>query len=179
PYLNLFFKERFGLQDQALGGLFAAVGLATGAAVLAGPLLSGRVGKAGAIVITQALSIPLLLAVGFAPALGVAAFAAVARGALFNISAPLYDALAMERTAPHLRPAVIGLVNAAYASGYLVAPAVSVAVQERWGFAPLFVATAACYALAAAAIGWFFWRGEGPAPLEGATAPAPARRTPP
>ncbi|HWQ14328.1 MAG TPA: MFS transporter [Roseiflexaceae bacterium] len=159
PYLNLFFKERFALPDGALGALFAALGVSTGLATLAGPLISARIGKARTVALTQALSIPFLLAVGFAPALGVAAAAAVIRGALFNMGSPLYDALAMERTPPAARPAVIGLINAAYAGGYLALPAVSVAVQERWGFAPLFLATAACYALAVLATAWFFARG--------------------
>lgn len=161
PYLNLFFKERFALPDDALGAIFAALGVATGAAALAGPLVSAQIGKARTIALTQALSIPFLLAVGFAPLLWMSAGAAVARGALFNMGAPLYDALAMERSAPAARPMVIGLINAAYAGGYLVAPALSVAVQERYGFAPLFVATSACYALAVLATCWFFGRAHG------------------
>jgi MFS family permease len=158
PYLNLFFKERFALPDQVLGALFAALGVATGLSSLAAPLVSARLGKPAAIVLTQALSIPFLLAIGFVTAPEIAALAALARGVLFNMSAPLYDALAMERSTPAARPAVIGMINAAYASGYLVAPPVSVTVQERWGFTPLFVATAACYALAVLAVFWFFAR---------------------
>jgi MFS family permease len=158
PYLNLFFKERFALPDQVLGALFAALGVATGLSSLAAPLVSARLGKPAAIVLTQALSIPFLLAIGFVTAPEIAALAAIARGVLFNMSAPLYDALAMERSTPAARPAVIGMINAAYASGYLVAPPVSVTVQERWGFTPLFVATAACYALAVLAVFWFFAR---------------------
>lgn len=159
PYLNLFFHEQFRLSDTALGSLFAALGLATGVASLAAPLLSARIGKAGAIMLVQGLSIPFLLAVGFAGAIEIAVVTAIVRGALFNMSAPLYDALAMERSAVGARPAVIGLVNAAYAGGYLVAPPLSVAVQEQWGFGPLFGATAICYGLAVLAVFWFFGRG--------------------
>jgi MFS family permease len=159
PYLNLFFKERFGVSDGALGAIFAALGLVTGVASLAGPLLSARLGKPRTVALTQALSIPFLLIAGFVPLLGVAVAAALARGALFNMGSPLYDAFAMERSEEAARPTVIGLINAAYASGYLVAPAVSTLVQERWGFAPLFAATAACYALAVLATAWFFGRG--------------------
>lgn len=158
PYLNLFFKQRFALTDGALGALFAALGLVTGLSVLAGPLLSARLGKVRTIALTQALSIPFLLVVGFVPLLWVAVGAALARGALFNMGSPLYDAYAMERSEETMRPTVIGLINAAYASGYLVAPAISTAVQERWGFAPLFVATAVFYAAAVLAMLVFFGR---------------------
>ena len=40
--------------------------------------------------------------------------------------------------------------------GFLVAPRISVAVQERWGFAPLFITTSACYAFAVLALLVFF-----------------------
>lgn len=158
PYLNLFFKERFRLPDDGLGVLFAALGVATGLAALGGPLLSTRIGKMRTIVLTEALSLPCLLALGFVPLLGVAVTAALLRAALFNMGSPLYDAFAMERTDEDARPAVIGLINGAYSAGYIVAPLISTRVQERYGFGPLFVATAVCYGLAVLANYWFFVR---------------------
>ena len=71
------------------------------------------------------------------------------RSGLFNLGVPLYDAFAMERSRPAVRPVVIGLVNGAYAAGYLVAPTISTRIQQGMGFAPLFVGTACCYGLAA------------------------------
>src|SRR5262249_26332564 len=53
PYLNLFFKQRFAVSDQSLGAIFAALGVTTGVAALAGPLLSARVGKIRAVVMSQ------------------------------------------------------------------------------------------------------------------------------
>jgi MFS family permease len=159
PYLNLFFKEQFLVADTTLGRIFAALGVATGLAALAGPAISARIGKVRTVVVTQALSIPFLLALGFVPLLGVAVAAALARGALFNMGTPLYDAFAMEQTDEPARPTVIGLINGAYSAGYLVAPLISTWVQAHYGFAPLFVATAACYGLAVLANYWFFVRG--------------------
>ncbi len=150
-YLNLFFKDQFAISDVVLGRIFATVGVITGLAALAGPMLSTRIGKIQTIVLTQLLSIPFLLLMGFAPLLGIAVAAAIARGALFNMAAPLYDAFALERTDEAARPIVIGLINGAYTVGYLVAPFVSTRVQVAYGFAPLFIATAIFYGLAAAA----------------------------
>ncbi|GAB4211992.1 MAG: hypothetical protein OHK0022_47220 [Roseiflexaceae bacterium] len=149
PYLNLFFKDRYDISDAALGAIFAALGIITGLASLAAPLISRRIGKMPTIVLTQALSIPFLLALGFVPLLGVAVVAMLVRAALFNMGSPLYQAFAMEQTEEPARPIVIGLLNGAYTAGYLLAPTISTLTQERYGFGPLFVATALCYGLAA------------------------------
>lgn len=148
-YLNLFFRQRFGINDVAVGRILAILGIATGVAALAGPAISTRIGKAPTIVLTQLLSIPFLLMLGFVPVLGIAVGAALVRGALFNMGSPLYDAFAMERTDEAARPIVIGLINGAYTVGYLVSPKISTWVQAHYGFAPLFIATAIFYAAAA------------------------------
>jgi predicted MFS family arabinose efflux permease len=151
PFLNLYFRQRYGAPDAALGLIFAAIGIATGAATLAAPLLSRRLGKMGSVVLTQALAIPCLLLLGLAPTLWLAATVALVRGSLMNMAAPLYDAYAMERSPEAARPIVIGLINGAFAAGYVIGPTVSAEVQRRAGFGPLFLATAAFYACAALA----------------------------
>jgi MFS family permease len=159
PYLNLFFKQRFAVPDARLGLIFAGLGLATALAALVGPALSARIGKIRTIVLTQALALPFLALMGATPLLGLAVGAALARSALFNMGAPLYDAFAMERTDEAARPVVIGIINGAYSIGYLFAPLISTQVQATYGFAPLFAITLICYALAVLAKYWFFVRG--------------------
>lgn len=160
PYLNLFFKERFAVPDHVLGQIFAALGVTTGFAALIGPLMSRRIGKIGTVVLTQILSIPFLVLLGFMPVLSIAVGAALMRAALFNAGSPLYDAFAMERTEERARPMVIGLINGSYSVGYLVAPQLSTFVQAHYGFEPLFVTTAICYSLAAVSNYWLFVRPE-------------------
>jgi predicted MFS family arabinose efflux permease len=149
PYLNIFFVERYTASNSTLGLVFALSDIAAGLAMLAAPLLAMRLGKIGAITLTQLLSIPFLLLVGFAPGVVIASAALVLRSGLFNLGVPLYDAFAMERSRPAMRPIAIGLVNGAYAAGYLVAPTISTSIQQSAGFAPLFIATACCYGVAA------------------------------
>lgn len=151
PFLNLYFRQRFGASDAALGLIFAAIGVATGAATLAGPLLSRRLGKIGSVILTQALAIPCLLLLGAAPVLWLAASVALLRGALMNMASPLYDAFAMEQSPEATRPMVIGLINGAFAAGYVIGPTISAEIQLRYGFAPLFVITAMLYTMAATA----------------------------
>lgn len=157
-YLNLFFKERFEISDSAIARILAILGIATGLAALAGPAISTRIGKIPTIVLTQLLSIPFLLILGFVPVLGIAVGAALVRGALFNMGSPLYDAFAMEQTDEAARPIVIGLINGAYTVGYLVSPVISTWVQEHYGFAPLFITTALFYGVAALMNYWLFMR---------------------
>jgi MFS family permease len=159
PYFNVFFARRFDVADDMLGLIFAALNITIGLSALAGPLISIRIGKMPTIVLAQALSLPFLLAIGFAPLLWVSVGAALARAALFNMISPLYDAFAMEQTEEALRPTVIGAINGSFASAYIVMPLVSTRVQEDYGFAPLFVATAACYLLATLANYVLFVRG--------------------
>ncbi len=151
PFLNLFFKQRFGVSDPVLGSIFAGVGICTGLAALAAPWLARRWSALRTIVITEALALPFLVLLGFAPSFGLAVGAALARAALFNMGAPLYDAFAMERSDPAARPTVIALINAAYSIGYLFGPLISAQVQAHYGFGPLFAATTVLYILGVAA----------------------------
>ncbi|NWG20876.1 MAG: MFS transporter [Chloroflexi bacterium] len=159
PYLNLYFRERFGVDNRTLGALFAAFDVATGVAALAGPALAARWGKMRTVVLTRALGVPMLLLLGMAGELWLAVAAALIRVVLFNMAAPLYDAYAMERTSEQARPFVIGLLGGAYSAGFLIAPLMSTAVQERYGFGPLFAATTMLYAVAVLLTWWFFVRG--------------------
>jgi predicted MFS family arabinose efflux permease len=159
PYLNLFFDQRFDVRDDVLGAIFTGLGFAAGAAALIGPVISVRIGKMRTIVLTQALALPFLLLLGFVPLLWVAVGAALLRHALFNMSAPLYDAFAVEQTPEALRPTVVAAMNGAFASAYFFMPLVSTTVQEDYGFAPLFVATTIFYMLATLANYLLFVRG--------------------
>jgi hypothetical protein len=78
------------------------------------------------------------------------------------MSSPMYDAFAMEQTPEALRPTVIGAINGAFASTYLVMPLVSTTVIEYYGFTPLFIATGIFYSLAIVANYLLFVRGRSP-----------------
>ncbi|RRR71297.1 MAG: MFS transporter, partial [Candidatus Viridilinea halotolerans] len=150
PFLNIYFRQRFDAPDAALGLIFAAIGVATGAATLLAPWLAHHLGYMGSVVVTQALAIPCLLLLAAASNLWLAAGIALVRGALMNMASPLYEAYAMERTPEAARPLVIGLINGAFSLGYIVGPSISAQVQRDYGFGPLFAATAILYACGAA-----------------------------
>jgi MFS family permease len=175
PYLNLYFKGKFPISDAQLGLLFSLSATTTGLATVVGPRLAERwASKIKTVVYTQAASILFLLVMGFAPAsafwLSGAAF--LVRGALMNMSAPLYSAFAMERTPERERGAVNSVMTLVWEVGWTVGPYLSGLVQARYGFAPLFIFTAILYSFAISLTWLFFKDAEAPAAHSPALEPA-------
>jgi MFS family permease len=157
PYMNLFFKEQFLIDDQILGTIFAPRELFTAIATMAGPVLALRLGKVRSVAFTEMASLGFLLAIGFVPVLPIAAGAFWLRGALMNMGQPLYSAFVMEQSPPEERATVNSIMEIAWQAGWIVGPTLSAVVQVRAGFAPLFLVTSALYG-AGAALTYFFFR---------------------
>ncbi len=171
PYLNLFFKETFAISDGQLGLVFSLSAAATGVASLVGPRIAERLGsKIKAVVATQGASVLFLLVMGFAPAYWIAAVAFLIRGALMNMSNPLYSTFTMEQTPERERGTVNSMLQLTWEVGWTVGPYLSGVVQARYGFAPLFLSTAALYSLAVGVTWLFFHDAEAQAKSAAATA---------
>jgi MFS family permease len=135
--------------------------LVTGIATVIGPRLAEWLGgKVRAVVFTQGASLLFLLVMGFSPVFWLSGFAFLVRGALMNLSNPLYAAFAMERTAERERGAVNSMMQLMWEVGWTVGPYLSGVVQARWGFSPLFIATASLYGVAIGLTWLFFHHAE-------------------
>ena len=146
PYMNVFFKYSFNISDSLLGILFGLSSAMIGVGTVIGPRLSSRLGgKVRAITVTQSSSLIFLLLMGFAPVLWLSATGYLLRTALMNMSAPLYSAFCMEHTPEHQQGFVNSILNLSWNIGWAVGPFVSGVVQQSYGFAPLFIATAVLY----------------------------------
>ncbi len=146
PYMNVFFKYSFNISDSLLGVLFSLSSVMIGIGTLVGPRLATRLGgKVRAMVATQASSLAFLLLMGFAPTLLLSSIGYLMRTALMNMAAPLYTAFCMEHTPEHQQGFVNSVVNLSWNIGWAVGPFVSGVVQQNYGFAPLFIATAVLY----------------------------------
>ena len=157
PYLNLFFKETFAISDGQLGLVFSLSAAVTGVATLVGPRIAERLGsKIKAVVATQGASVLFLLVMGFAPAYWIAAVAFLIRGALMNMSNPLYSTFTMEQMPERERGTVNSMLQLTWEVGWTVGPYVSGVVQARYGFAPLFLSTATLYGVAIG-LTWLFF----------------------
>ena len=145
PYLNVFFKQRFGVSDSLLGTIFAVGQLLMGLATLVAPMLADRWGKIRTVVLTELASLPFLMALGFAPVLPVAIGAFWMRAMLMNMGGPLYIAFAMEQVPKRLRGTVGAMMGLVWSAGQVIGPGISGLVQRSFGFTPLFVATGTTY----------------------------------
>lgn len=175
PYMNVFFAERHSMGDSTLGVLFSVLSLITGAATFIGPRLVGNLGgKVRVVVLGQLASLGFLLLIGFSPLVWLAVFGFLMRGALMNMTAPLFDAYAMEQTPENEQGMVNSLRGLAWNVGWAVGPYISGLVQERFGFAPLFISTGVLYGLASLITWLFFGRVRQPAPQPCAPCPETA-----
>lgn len=165
PYMNVFLKDRFAIDDSLLGLLFSISSLLIGVGSIVAPRLSVRLGgKVHAIVATQSASLAFLLLAGFAPTLWLSAIGLLLRTALMNMASPLYSAFCMERTPEQHQGFVNSILNLSWNIGWAVGPYISGVVQENYGFGPLFIATAVLYGVAIA-LTWIFFKDMEDVPL--------------
>ncbi len=149
PYMNVFFKDKFNISDALLGLLFSLSSLFIGVGTIIGPRLTLQLGgKIRTVVFTQFASVIFMLMIGFIPSLWIAGFSVLMRGALMNMSSPLYSAFCMEQTPERQQGFVSSILNIAWQIGWSVGPYVSGLVQVRYGFTPLFLATTVLYLIA-------------------------------
>jgi MFS family permease len=145
PFMNVFFRQVHGQPDPVIGSLFAWGSLAMGIGLLIAPPLAERVGKVQLVVITQGLSVPFLILLGFSPIFWVGALAYYVRLALMNMSTPVYQTFVMERVDPSARATVASLESMAWNFGWAFSPTISGILQVRYGFGPPFLGTIFLY----------------------------------
>ena len=157
--MNVFYKVRFSISDADLGLLYSLSDLLIGIGSLMAPWLASRLGgKVRAVAVTQLGSLVFLLVTGFAPFLWLSSAGYLLRTGLMNMSSPLYSAFCMERTPEHRQGLVNSILSLSWNIGWAVGPFISGIVQQRYGFAPLFIATAILYFVAVTII-WTFFKG--------------------
>lgn len=158
PFMNVFFRVEHNQPDPVIGSLFAWGSLAMGFGLLIAPPLADRMGKIQLVVITQALSIPFLILLGFSPVFWVSALSYYVRLALMNMSSPVYQTFVMERVEPEARATVASLVSMAWNFGWAFSPTISGYLQVQYGFGPPFLGTIILYVISIVLYWAFFWR---------------------
>ncbi|HEY61998.1 MAG: MFS transporter [Anaerolineales bacterium] len=158
PFMNVFFRVVHNQSDQVIGTIFAWGSLAMGLGLLIAPPLADRIGKIQLVVISQALSVPFLILLGFSPWFWLSAGAYYVRLALMNMSGPIYQTFVMESVEPSARATVASLVSMSWNFGWAFSPIVSGYLQVNYGFGLPFVGTITLYAVAIVLYWAFFWR---------------------
>ena len=157
PFMNIYFRQVYGQSDQAIGTLFAWGSLAMAVGFLLAPAIADSMGKIQLVVMTQLVSIPFLVLLGFSPFYGLAALAYYARLTLMNMSNPVYQTFVMEHVEPDARATAASLISMAWSSGRAFSPTVSGYIQVRYGFGPVFMLVIVLYVIAVFLYWKFFW----------------------
>ncbi len=160
PFMNVFFRVQYRQTDSVIGTLFALGSLAMGIGMVIAPPLADKLGKIQLVVLTQGLSIPFLILLGFSPWFGVAVFAYYIRAGLMNMSGPVYQSFVMEQADPRARATVASLSSMSSNFGWAVSPTISGYIQESSGFSPVFILTIILYCFSIYLYWAYFWRGD-------------------
>ncbi len=147
PFFNLFFRERYGLPDAAIGTLFGVTTLGWGVATFLAPTIARRVGKIQTVILTRGLSLIPLIVLGYVHNLPLALGVYFIRAILMNLAMPVYRMIIVEETDESTRGMASGLFNIAWNSGRAITPAFSGHLQEIYGFTPVFTLAIAGYAM--------------------------------
>jgi MFS family permease len=154
PFMNVFFRVVHRQPDPVIGNVLAWGALFMGIGLIIAPPLADRMGKIQLVVITQGLSIPFLMMLGYAPWFWMSALAHYARLSLMNMSGPVYQTYVMEHVEPKARATVASLVSMAGNFGWAFSPTLSGWLQVNHGFGPVFAAVLALYSLSV----WMYWK---------------------
>lgn len=158
PFMNVFYRQVHHQSDPVIGALFAWGSLWMGIGLLLAPPLADRLGKMNLVIGSQALSIPFLILMGFAPQFWLSAISYYIRLALMNMSSPVYQTFVMENVEPSARATVSSLVSMSWNFGWAFSPTISGLLQVRYGFAPPFIGTILLYSLSIYLYWAFFGR---------------------
>ncbi len=155
PFMNVFFRTVHHQSDTSIGTYFAWGSLAMGIGLIIAPALAERFGKIEVVVVSQALSIPFLVLLGFSPWFGIVLVAYYMRTMLMNMSSPIYSTFVMEQVDPESRGMLASLTSMAWNFGWALSPTISGYLQVRHGFGPPFMLTILLYSVAIAM--YYFW----------------------
>jgi MFS family permease len=158
PFMNLYFRNVHNQSDAAIGVMFAWGSLAMAIGLLIAPVLAEKFGKIEIVVLSQALSIPFLVMLGFAPIFSISLVAYYVRIMLMNMSGPVYSTFVMEQVDGKYRAMVASLSSMAHQFGWAFSPTISGYLQVRYGFKPAFMVTIFFYLIAIIMYYLWFWK---------------------
>jgi predicted MFS family arabinose efflux permease len=141
PFLNLYFRDRFGLTTQTIGVYYGLVMASMILGVMIGPELARRFGMIKTIVFTEWASIPFMVILAFTGNLPLATMAFFMRGALMNLGVPIANNYMMERVGMTDRALVNSWSMIAWSLSWAVTTGIGGLMIEHGGYTlPLLLA---------------------------------------
>ncbi len=120
PFVSRYLQQEMMASDTAIGVIQGVTQLAIALAALSGPYLKSTLGVRWSMVLIQLSSLPFLVAIPFAPNLGVLAPILWARSALMNMSWPLFNQYSMHNIAPREKPIIGSSLAFSWAVGQII-----------------------------------------------------------
>jgi len=176
PFMNIYFRHVYNKPDPLIAIIFAIGGLSMAVAQFLGPPLADKFGKINAVILTQSMSVPFLLALGFG-ALSVylnpnmlqvwfiiAGIAYIFRLALMNLSNPIYQTFVLEQVPEETQALTMSLNSISFQFGWFVMPQLSGYLQVEYGdlgFVAIFSLVAFFYITATTFEWWLFLKRKG------------------
>lgn len=178
PFLNLYFRERFGQDPAQIGVFFAIAQILTMVGFLVGPILARRFTHVRSIVATELFSIPFFLVLAIADRLWLAVAAFWIRGALMNMNHPISSAFSMEIVPPDQQATTNSMRMLSWNLSWMCMTPLGGWLIEQYGFAPNMIGTMGLYLIASVTF-WGFFRGWTVEAGPPGRTPATAGTTPP
>jgi MFS family permease len=110
-FFNLFFQNEFTASSELIGVIFGINTIILALGNFLAPALADRFGKVRTIILTEALSVPFLLMISWAPVLWLAVVAYVTRSVLMNMAGPVSRAFFMEGLRKEERATATGITR--------------------------------------------------------------------
>ena len=157
PFLNLYFKDRFGLAEGAIGVLFSVMQGFMVAGNLFGPAVSRRLGLVLGVVATQLLSVPFMIVLAVSHLFPLVALCFFLRGGLMNMNQPLVSHFAMEVVPERDHAVTNSLLSLSWYLAWTVSAEMGGALIERKGYEEPLLIAAALY-VGASVLYWIFFK---------------------
>jgi MFS family permease len=158
PFLNLYFRDRFGLAPAAIGVLFAVMQGFMVVGNLFGPAVSKRLGLVRGVVATQLASVPFMLALALSGSFPVVVASFFLRGGLMNMNQPLTTHFAMEMVPEREHAITNSLLTLSWYVAWSISADIGGALIQRRGYTEPLLLAAGLYVVASILYALFFHR---------------------
>jgi len=158
PFLNLYFRDRFGLTPASIGALFALMQAFMVLGNLFGPAVSRRLGLVRGVVATQLLSVPFMAALALSHSFPIVVVAFLFRAGLMNMNQPLTTHFAMEVVPEREHAITNSLLSLSWFVAWSISADIGGALIQRRGYTEPLLLAAALYILASILYWAFFHR---------------------
>jgi MFS family permease len=153
PFFNVFLTEQLQASTEQVGFVMAGSSVVLIFSVLFSPSLVQRLGKVRSVVLTQGLSLPLLVVMGLSPGIWPVTIAYWLRHGLMNMSGPITSSFAMEIVPKDERAATASLISMSNSLSRAISVVVGGYMMDNFGNGTPYFGTVIIYSMA---VYWYF-----------------------